>query len=68
MENMVKKIILSLLLLLSLAAAGYGAFLLYNYIVKDVTAKVKRGVSEGIADGVGDIVNPLSWPKKLIGQ
>ena len=68
MAGVVKKLIVFVLVIAVLAAAGYGAFRLYNYVVQDVTSRVKKGVSEGVSGGIVDAVNPLKWPKKLLGE
>ena len=68
MASVVKKVVIAVLVIVVLAGAGYGSYLLYNYIVQDVTSKVRKGVSEGISEGVTDVINPLSWPKKILGK
>ena len=67
MMSCTKKIIWLIVLLVGLPLAGFGIYKLYEYIVQDVTARVRQGVSEGVSKGVTDVVNPLKWPKKIFG-
>lgn len=71
MENMTKTIVKTLIIVTILAVTAYGVVKLYNYVVADVTKRVKtgvkEGVSEGIGEGVGEVVNPVNLTKKLIG-
>jgi hypothetical protein len=64
MNKIVRKKIIAILVLISVLLAGYGSFRLYNYIVADITRRVKEGVSKGIVD----TLNPLKWPGKIFGR
>ena len=61
MKKFVKKLIKWLFIIILLILTAYGVIRLYNYVVKDITARIKKGVSEGVSE----TVNPLKWPKKI---
>ena len=64
MPQILKKIIKFLIILTILAAASYGAYRLYHFVIEDATRRIKKGVSKGIVQSL----NPLNWPKKIFGK
>lgn len=61
MQKNLKKKIIAIFILISISMACYGGYILYNYIVADITRRVKQGVTKGIADAL----NPLKWPGRI---
>jgi hypothetical protein len=66
-----RNILLTLVIIASIVAFGYGAYWLYNVVVEDATNRIRiavsQGVSEGISDGIINAVNPLTLPAKIFG-
>ena len=52
-------------ILMMMALAAYGAYTLYEYVIEDATARIKKGAEEGVSKGVGKgvkgILNPFKW-------
>lgn len=63
MESFIKKIIIAITIVVALAATGYGAIKLYNWVIKDATERIKKGVSDGVGQGIGSAFNPFKWGK-----
>ncbi|MCK4650985.1 hypothetical protein KAT08_02295 [Candidatus Babeliales bacterium] len=61
MKKYIKRIIISIIILISIVLIGYGGYRLYDYAVTEATKRIKEGVKEGI----GSAINPLSWPRKI---
>lgn len=64
MNKKLKHKLIVIIVFASALAAGYGGYRLYNYIVADITRRVKQGVSKGIVDAL----NPFKWPGKIFGR
>lgn len=56
-----KKMIMLILLIVGLIAAGFIAYKVYNLAIADATQRIKEGVSEGVTEGIGGAVNPLKF-------
>jgi hypothetical protein len=65
MNKVINKTIKWLIILLVIVGLAYGAYLLYSYVIEDVTRKIKQGISQGVSKGIGDTINPLKWFKKV---
>lgn len=63
MNKIFKKKLIVVFVISSALLLGYGGYKLYNYVVEDITRRVKLGVSKGIVDAL----NPLKWPGKIFG-
>jgi predicted RNase H-related nuclease YkuK (DUF458 family) len=67
---MKKTILIIAVILIAAITIGYGATILYDIVMTDVTIRLKQaiaeGVEEGIREGLGSVVNPISWAQKLV--
>jgi hypothetical protein len=63
MNKILKYLLIAAVILIS----AYIAVVVYQYVVLDVTQRVRLGVSQGVGDGMGGALNPLTLPKKMFG-
>ena len=72
MNKIIKRIIITLLIIGTLGLASYGGYTLYNIAVEDAALRIKARVAEGVAEGasksVRNILNPFSWFKGIFGR
>ena len=63
--EIMNKFIKFFLIIATLVAVGYGAFVLYHIVIEDAVSRIKQGategVSKGIGKGVGNVINPFKW-------
>ena len=64
MNRFFKKLVRLFLILSALFVIGYAGYRIYDYIVQDITLRVRQGVSEGIGKGITGVVNPINWFRK----
>jgi len=68
MDENLKNMIKTIVIVIAVAILAYGAYRLYLVAVADATQKIKAGVTEGVEEGVGKSLNPLGMVPKLFGQ
>ena len=69
MAGVLKKLIITILVIGVLIAAGYGAYQVYLFGIEDATRRIKEGVTQGVQEGVGkgmkkgigNVINPFKW-------
>ena len=67
MRKSIKRTVKLIFVLVGMILIGYGVYKGYNYVVENITRRIKQGVAEGVGKGVIGVINPLSWPGKLVG-
>ena len=63
MNIWLKRVVKILYAAVLLCLVGYGVYHLYEYAVENAARRVKAGVISGI----GSAINPLKWPRRLLG-
>lgn len=61
MKKKLKRKLIAIFILISALLIGFGGYKLYNYIVEDITKKVRKSAARGVVDAL----NPFSWPDKI---
>ena len=64
MNRFFKKIIKLFLILSALFVIGYAGYIVYDYIVQDITKRVRQEVTKGIGKGIVGALNPINWFRK----
>ncbi len=67
-KGWVKKIIIGLIIIATIASIGYGGYALYNYAVENAIKRIKQSVSISVKKSVISAINPFSWAGKLFGH
>lgn len=62
-----KRIVKFIFVLAGIILMSYGVYKGYNYVLENITRRIKQGVSEGVGKGVVGVINPLSWPRRIVG-
>ena len=67
MNKILKRFLILIFVVVVIVSLGYGGYKLYNYIVADITMRIKKGVTEGVKKGIIGGLNPFTWPGKIVG-
>lgn len=63
MKKKLKRKLIVIFIFISALLIGFGGYKLYNYIVDDITRKVRKSASRAVVDAL----NPFAWPGKILG-
>lgn len=64
MNPRIKKIIIICGIVSALAAACYGAYRAYHFLIEDATLRIQKGVSLRIKRRLLNLLNPFAWGRK----